>query len=235
MSFEYKSEYQRYKRYYSDLKKLYYSRKEIKAYADFSFAMLTAAFFIVFAVRPTLVTIGKLKADIRSQEDVDKRLEEKITHLRQAFGNYDRVKGRLTVLDEAGPEVPWVARFVGQLEGAAFQNGVVIRMLSLEGADVKGGDDKKIKPEGGDRVRFNLSTEGEFEGLQSFLGKIEKMKRIVIVDSYAFSKSADGENGAIMTLSLNGGLVYFPQANELKGIESGIEYEKKEESDNAGI
>ena len=80
-------------------------------------------------------------------------------------------------------------------------------------------------------MRFNLSTEGEFEGLQSFLGKIEKMKRIVIVDSYAFSKSADGENGAIMTLSLNGGLVYFPQANELKGIESGIEYEKKEESD----
>ena len=219
MAFDYKSGYQAYKRYYFEFGKLYKTRKEIRAYVNLGLAVLTLVLFIVFAIRPTLITISSLLAEIRSQEEVDRKLSEKVKSISLAFTNYSKIKNRLDILKESGPDLPIIVNFLRQMEAVAAEKDITIAALSFDGVNVtrdEGGvSEANLESTSGEPsvykiAKFNLIAKGDYSQLDSFIMSLENLRRIVIVDSYLYSQDESGGAEGSLSINLTGGVLYSP-------------------------
>ena len=208
MALDYRGQYQKYRRHYLDLAQVYRERREVKVFVDLAFAILAVVFFTVFAIKPTLVTIAGLLSEIRSQEEVNQRLETKISSLRQAHTVYSEILPRLTVLDEGAPELPLVSRFLRQLEALSGEWGVDLSNLSFETVGLTA---DAVSPQGEEKflaAKFLLNVAGGFDQLNLWLTKLEELRRIAVVENYAYTSS---QAASELSLSVGGGVLFFPQ------------------------
>jgi len=203
MALDYKTEYQKYKRYYLQFGKLYSSRKEVRAYVNLGFAFLALAFFTTFAIRPALTTIAGLWSEIKSQEEVDLKLSNKVEALRLAYTNYSQIQGRLELLNIAGTELPLLANFMRQIEALSAKHGVVVDSISFEETSFTGTSDAAST-----LANFSMSLSGSYGSLNNFLTDTENLRRVVSVQSFTYTKS--GETGGEIRLLLSGGVLYIP-------------------------
>ena len=67
----------RYQKYRSELVKLY-DKKQSWVYTSLILTVLTISFFMIFALRPTLLTIASLFGEIRQKEEAVEELDRKI-------------------------------------------------------------------------------------------------------------------------------------------------------------
>lgn len=210
MAFDYHTEYQKYKRYYVDLNRFYKGHKEVQVYLGLAFAIITSSMFILFAVRPTLVTIASLQSDIRSQEDINKRLEQKIENLRLAYANYSNIQPRLSVLDESGPTNINLASFLRQIELMSQESGTEIKNLNFESSPIgKNKAQAQKSPVEKEVTEFTIIARGGYGALNTFLKNLENLRRIVIIKSFGFS-SPEADNADSLTLSISAGLIHLP-------------------------
>ncbi len=194
-TFDWQTEYHRYRRYFTDLSHFYRSKKA-KTYLGIIFSLLTVIFFIVFAIKPTLITITQLIRQIKDQKMVVKELEKKITQLSQAQNEYLAIEPDLYLLDQALPQDPQAILLIKQLETLAYQNGVGISRLRFNEFNLtEKGTGKSEKQ----AISFNFSVFGNFNNLKSFLTSLANLRRIVLVESFSFQKGGSETN----YLSLN--------------------------------
>ncbi len=235
MAFDYRTEYQRYRKYFVDLRRLYQARKEVRAYMSLAFAIITSGFFMIFAIRPTVVTIASLFSEVRAQQDIDARLDKKAENLRKAYETYGAVKDRLSILEQSGPENPQIAAFLEQVEALAPDSGVSIKAFNFDNIDIydksapiEGKASKKFQQAG-----FSVTVNGNYDQINRFITGIEGMRRVVILNTFTYGTSRGDASGENLTLSVTGGVVYRPfatTATESKKEES-IPATKKESTD----
>lgn len=206
MSINYKTEYQRYRRYVTNLSDLYRSNKQVRAYVELAFAILASAFFTMFAVRPTVITIASLVAEIRSQEEVEQQLEKKVSDIRKAYDVYSGVKDRLIVLDKSWPETPRLIYFLRQIEGAIANSTTKLNSLTFDQVNEISGKPVVVDSNMAD-VGFNMNLSGSFENLSTFVENLENLSRVVIINSFTFNALEEGN----LTLILSGVLTYQPR------------------------
>ncbi len=216
MAFNYKTEYQKYRSYYLDLKRVYQTRREVKAYVEIAFAILSLSFFTIFAIKPTLVTIASLQSEIRSQNEIDSKLSQKVESLRVAYGNYKRLEERLGVLDLAGTNLPRITAFLRQAEALANRRGITISSFSV-GTIPIGGEISTGEPFL--ESKFSMGAKGSYEGVLGFIQDLENLKRIVTINSYSVTE--DQLDGANINISFQGGVLYLPQKSQpVRQVES---------------
>lgn len=184
MAIDYKTEYQKYKRYYTQFGKLYTSRKEVRAYVNVGFAFLALAFFTTFAIRPALTTIASLWSEIKSQEEIDKKLSEKVEALQTAATNFSQIQSRLELLNIGGAKLPLIANFMRQIEALSAKHSVVVDSISFEETNFTGTADSTSN-----LANFTMSLGGSYPNLNSFLTDVENLRRIVSVQSFTYSKT----------------------------------------------
>ncbi len=212
MALDYKLEFQRYKRYYSGALKVYQSRPKVKQSVSLAAALIASAALGAFAIKPTVTTIASLKADIRAQSDIDKRLEKKLENVRAAYDNYSKITDRLKVLDESFPSAPKIATFLRQVEAMGRDMNVKVTNITFDSAPIAGAKIDKTKAKKFESVTFGVNLTGEYTTLKEFLSGLEEMKRIAIIDNYGFfiRKAKEGEDSSLLNLTVNGSVVFQP-------------------------
>jgi len=194
-TFDWQTEYHRYQRYFTNLSHFYQTKKS-RTYTGIILSLITVIFFIVFAIKPTLVTISQLIKQRKDQRSVVSALEKKITNLSQAQNEYLLVEPDLYLLDQALPQEPQAPLLVKQIETLSRQSGVTIGRLRLSEITLqKTGSSKTDKQ----FFTFNFSAFGDYSNLRNFLDSLSGLRRIVLVESFSFQKGT-GENS---NLSLN--------------------------------
>lgn len=184
----------RYQRYFVNLG-VYYQRKDVKVYTSLTLSLLAIAFFGVFAIKPTLTTIAGLWKELQDKRMVNQKLQEKINNLNQAQTNFAQISDQVYLLDQALPQNPSVSQLIWQLEILAQKSNVTIKSLGVEPLELQG-KNKNSKNE----VLFNLNLSGDYENLKTFLGSLENLRRVITINSFAFSQSKKEE---VQTLTLN--------------------------------
>ncbi len=191
--------YQRYRRYFVNLGQ-FYQQKKVRIYTGIVLSLLTVAFFLFFAIRPTLTTIAALTKEIKDKKSITEKLDDKIKALNAAQVEQQKIAKDLLLVEVALPDNPHLSLLAPQLEALARENGASLRSIQFSEAMLKGQEEEKDpqadKEDQG--LGFNLVVVGDYQNLRSFLDSLIDLRRTISVEGFAFS--SEKETGLVLTL-----------------------------------
>lgn len=115
-----------YQRYLLDIMALYQTRPDIKAYLELLLSIFTIILFAIFAIRPTLVTVGTLLTEINAKKETLAQLTEKANNLATAQNLLQQQRPNIDLLNKAIPTSAEPESYVRQIEGIAQKDNVAI-------------------------------------------------------------------------------------------------------------
>lgn len=159
-----------YQKYVLNIMALYKQRPDLKAYLELLLSLMTVAFLTIFAIKPTVVTIGDLLTKINSEQITSDQLNTKIKNLGVAQKLYNSNTGTILLLNQAVPTNPDVATYIRQTEGALNRDqvkpvNITVGEVSLTAATESG------------LISVTTSSSGTYTSLTSFLKDVESLLR----------------------------------------------------------
>jgi len=196
----------RYSRYFVNLGS-FYKTKKAKVYTGLIATLVTVIFFIVFAIKPTLVTIAQLIRQVKDQRLVLTILEGKIKNLSKAQINYLDNESKIYLLDEALPTNAEVDSLAKQLEALSRKAEVSIKSFRINETRLNTIEKKTITKK--ESVDFSITVIGNYENLRKFITLLSDLRRVISVKSFVFQVGRDA-NG-ILALNINGQSWFLPK------------------------
>jgi len=191
-AFNYKQEYERYKKYYLSLDPLL-NKPTNRAYTAVIFSFLAISLFGWYAIRPTMQTIFELKREIADKTVVDKEMEDKISALIEANATYENIQDDIPLLTQALPIGPDPIRAVVQLRGVASDSGVVIGAITVPPVDLTTNSpvtSTVITSAKINSIPMSLSISGDYPSVKAFLTELTSLRRIMQLSSLTFTPKA---------------------------------------------
>ena len=162
-------------KYYS---RKYFKPKQRKAYTMLGLTLLSLSIFGTFAIRPTLATIIRLRRKIKDQEEVCKKLDQKLRDLSLAQTELKKISSDLPAIKKA---LPAGEDFPGLLETlylTSEKNGLRLEHIRFDQA-------RKTPCQTANQVLavkalpFHTQAEGDFPQFLNLLKKIQNMPRLL--------------------------------------------------------
>lgn len=181
-----KNDYQASRRYFVSIKRITQTTK-IRSFTWLSVTIFTITFFLIVAIRPTLVTIAKLNKEIKDKTQASKELQKKIDSIVAAQDIYARNSDNLTLLDEAFPEKSEFPRLAFFFEQIATSSGVVLKNLGFERIEDVNLKAKDTSSSLALPLNFSVLTNSDYLKLKAFLKESESSRRILKIEAATFS------------------------------------------------
>ena len=167
--------YIRYKTFFLQVYKLYQQRPDLKAYLEILLSLVAISIFAVFAIRPTLVTIGKLINEIREKQKTSMHLDKKIEDTAKAKELYKTFQNQISLLNQAVPGSPEVESFVLQFEGSSIKYSVLPDSYGIESVTIK--EDNPAASVNTQFLVYKVNSKAGYENIVEFLEYLEKYRR----------------------------------------------------------
>jgi len=184
-----------------------------KSLAWLSLSVSTVAFFLIVAIKPTVITITKLIKEIEEKEAASLLLDKKIASLIAAQKIYAENSQRLPMLNQALPEkseFPWLANF---LDSAALSSQIELSSLSFEKINLNLASLAKQsqKPSSYQSINFSTNAKGDYLNLKNFVSLLESSRRLIRIELAGVSETKKkNEEETNTTLQLNiSGVMFF--------------------------
>jgi len=180
-------------------------------FTEFLLTALAIFVFAVFAIRPTLITIGALTSEISEKEDTVQKLETKINNLILAQENFTRETARLNLLSTAVPIEPEIASYVKQIESIAATHSVEVYGFTTGAAPIA------ITPDQSDselQVHVTITFTGTYANLVATLKDLENLRRPIQLSSGGLSVD-ESTGSTIIYLTATGEIPFFPIVNTI--------------------
>lgn len=210
MKFDYRTEYNRYKRYYRDLTPLI-KTPAAKAYTMFILSLLAMSVFGFFAIRPTIKTIVGLNKEIKDARATDKALQEKINQLSDAQQEYTKVQNDLPIILAALPADSGFSSLLKQIEATAKQTGASVSGIQFQDVAIYGSRAKKESTASSQisEIPFKISFTGDYKNAYQLVNSLSKIERIIGVENINISSSTAIEGGNL-TVTVAAKAYVFP-------------------------
>lgn len=124
-------------RYYTYIEPLMRNEKQ-KAYGMLVLSLFAIAFFGIFAIRPTILTIVSLQREITETKQLDNKLSQKMKALSQAQEVLNRLSVKQPLVREALPPNPNVAQLLRTFENQASQTKVSLGSVQFRSVELNG-------------------------------------------------------------------------------------------------
>ncbi len=197
--------------------RMMYQRPEIRASVEIILSIFTVLILLFIAIRPTLNIVATLQKKIDDQSVVDKKLSNKISQLIKATADLSTYASNLSLFSLAVTDGSLQGGVAKRIEVLAVASGVSINGLSLDAVPLLGSDidlsdktkEKKPATLTGTSVAsfsINFDVSGSQDQLLDFLGKLENLDRVVIINNVSFKKqvSKDDKGAVVNTIQLTG-------------------------------
>lgn len=215
MALGWRKNYFRYKSYFLNIVNIYKQRKDLKMFLEVILSLITIAFFAIFALRPTLLTIAELVKDIEAKKQTVSKMDTKISNLQKAQDIMIQEEAKISLLRTAIPDKPSPEIFVRQIEGLVAKHSVNILGMSIGEAVLVGEEKVQRKktevtelPLGAGSLSFSVSVTGNYQSIISFLSDLENLRMPVKIDAVNIVSSND-EEGAGLVLVATGRIPYL--------------------------
>lgn len=225
MAFDYRREYYRYKQYYLNLLK-YYEKPVTKASTSLILTFSTIAFFVFFAIRPTVATISELLKEIGNKKDTAEKLTQKINTLAQAQEEYIATQDVGRLVDAALPNEAQVNQLVREVEYIVQQTN--FNLTTLRFGDFKLYDVEE-QGKGKGTVTLTLGGETNYGQVKTLIDELTNYARVVEVNNFSLSQKEDEEGFRYLNLFLDLESYYMgTEAAQIKEV-GGKEVKKEPE------
>ena len=210
MPFNYKTELERYRRYYQSLEPILKKPKS-QSYTAVIFSFLVVSLFGLYAIRPTIQTILTLKREIQDKTELSQKMEDKIAALIEAQATYSQIEQSLPLIDQALPHDPHAIPIIIQIRNLATTSNVALATIQLPPVPLLGLDatmaakskttSELKKPQS---FEFTISVIGPYTAIQTFLTGLADMRRIVTIESMAIANEKAEQQSASVSSNLAG-------------------------------
>jgi len=146
-----------------------------------TFSLIT--FFLIFAIRPTFLTISSLLGEIKAKETSSKLMKSKINNLIQAQDNFAQVQERYQVINSSLPDRNSFSTLYDQLQSSARQSA-----FSLETLSFSLNKNTAIPSfEAAKNYQVSLTSPAPFTSFVNFVDVISQNRRLIDISNLTFS------------------------------------------------
>lgn len=207
MALGWRSQYYRYRGFFLNVVSLYKQRAELRAFTEVALSIATITIFLLFALKPTALTIIELAKEIGEKKATIASLDQKISDLREAASVYQQNQNLFPSLDIAISNKPKPDTITRQVEGLAAKNSVSLLGLSVGQVTLLGDSSSTKKsseltplPEDSLEMPIAINIQGDYPNLTAFITDLENLRIVSKVDSISVGSSEVNENKVIVAL-----------------------------------
>ncbi len=182
--------------------------------------MFIIAFFIFFALRPTLTTIISLQKDIQDSRQTLQQLDAKVSSLQRAATILTALKPSLSYIDASIPTTDaGYIPFTSSIEILAAQSGATLVNDNIGETLLFSqivSPFTLAKTESVVSMPVTIQVAGSYGQTSTFLTSLLSLDRIVTITSVTFSHQAiTKDSTATVTLSISGTVSYMADQKQI--------------------
>jgi Tfp pilus assembly protein PilO len=156
-------------------------------------SLLLLIVLLVFALRPTLVTIAGLTGEIQSKRDIESQLNTKIANLQSMVQSYQKIQPQLYLIDSALPLQSKFGSLSDYLVKSASQTGVMVDSIVLGNINLSS---QSPPNQGLTDFEFSINIKGSYTQVHDMLYKIENSRRLMFISSVQITRGNPGQFAA---------------------------------------
>lgn len=208
------------RKYAQDLRR-YYRLPVVQVSLTLVLSIFVVSTFIVFALRPTILSIITLRATIKESNKIQEQLNNKITNLQKITAQLETLKPFLPTLNINIPNNgAMYTPLAHDIEILANQAEVVIENESIGSTLLFSRIFTPFSPNKKQAVislPFNIRITGSYSSVSSFLSNILSMERVIMIESVTVTKATASKNtGALVSLNISGNAYYLADEAQLQ-------------------
>jgi cell division protein FtsB len=213
MASGWRESYYRYKEFFLNITALYKQKADLRAFLEIVLSMTTVIVFLLFALKPTALTIISLLQEISEKRQTLAALTQKVSDLQTATTLLQKNQNYIPDIDNSVPDIPNPDVLSKQIEGLASLNSVTLLGISVNQVTLVGTTPtRKISgltplPGGANEMPFSLSVEGSYSSLLGFISSFENLRIAVKIDSLAITSSLT-DKGRVIVAVISGRVPY---------------------------
>ncbi|MFZ2152432.1 MAG: hypothetical protein WAV41_00040 [Microgenomates group bacterium] len=175
-----------------------------------TFVLIT--FFLIFAVRPTIITIASLRGDIESKKILKSELKNKINQVIQAQDLFSQVQERYQVINSSLPDRPNFYDAADIITQISQKNSITLNSILFDLEVVPYKNEPSVKS-----YSLQIGVSGSFDSALNIASELLKNRRTDNISSLNFttglspnqkSASPSASSGVITSFSTH--FYYWP-------------------------
>lgn len=165
----------------------FYDKPIAKVSLELFFTIAAVIIFALFAIRPTLQTMGDLVKELEDKRALNQRLAQKVAALSTAQTQYQSLLERVAILDQAIPPTPRFEEALLIIEKIASESQLTI--VSLQAKEVPKEPDTDVPFSQKSRVSrpIVLVVTGDYPRIRSLVENLQANQRTLTVDTVVFT------------------------------------------------
>ncbi|HVZ67469.1 MAG TPA: type 4a pilus biogenesis protein PilO [Patescibacteria group bacterium] len=175
-------------------------KKQIIGYIYIILTLITVSFFGLFAIAPTLSTIGNLNKQYQDSKLVYDALNKKLTNLQLLDNEYKDIQTDLPIIYTAVPQTTKIPELTRKLEDVATLNNVTVSRLTFGEVEVYPNSKKSPIYS----FTFTIGVVGTQQNVNNFIESVIDFDRIIGIDKIITGVDQEGKYTAQVT-----GRAYF--------------------------
>lgn len=217
MPLGWREQYQRYKEFYLNIQSLYKRRADLRAFLEISLSLTTIIIFMLFALKPTALTIISLYNQIQEKRQVTASLGQKLSDLQTADSVFGQNKNYIDDIDASIGTTAQPDAVTQQVEALGIKDSVSVINVSIGEVDIIGSStsSKSVSentplPDNAKEMPIAINVSGNYQDLVAFLNDLENLRTVIKLDSVGV-KSAASKNGTVIIMSISGRAPFIGQ------------------------
>lgn len=196
----------------------YYAKSPgMKVTVQLILSVFVTAFFIFFAIRPTLTTITTLLKKIDDQKQVDTKLDTKLAQLSEASQELVKYDQDIPKIARAIPDDSKMEEFVARVEKLAAESQVSLSIqfqsFPLVGNKANLQNTKAEEETSGKEankfVTFSFTVNGNLQTVIKFLNGLEKIDRAVSITKLILQQPSAQQKRFYSLSAVGRGSIYY--------------------------
>lgn len=178
MNFSINSQISQFKPLFDYVKKRQENQKFLRS-VEITATFVLISFFMIFAIRPTILTISSLVGDIKSKQLLKTQLKTKIDKVIAAQDAFSQVQERYQIINDSLPDHPQYYQAADQIQKSSQDVGLDISTLTY---GFQNSTKKTIDP----NVKLytiSLNVDGRFNAAVNLISELLKNRRLINIDS----------------------------------------------------
>lgn len=220
MATGWRGQYSRYKDFFLNISSLYKQRPDLRAFLEVILSISTVAVFLLFALKPTALTIISLLNDIKEKQVTVAALTQKINDLKTARSVFDKSQNYVPNIEKSVGNAPEPDAIVQQVAGLSAKNsvdvlGISVGQITLVGTvpAKKSSSGTKPLPLDAKEMPISINIKGSYTSILSFVKDIENLRIAVKMDNIAVNSSKT-DTGQVIVAVITGRVPYLGNAKE---------------------
>jgi len=205
------------RKYSLDLSR-YYRKPSTQVSLSIVLSFFIVAFFLLVAIKPTLVTITKLKLEIEESETTLVKLTAKVESLTQAARVWETIQPALPYVKTSIPqEGVEYNKLTKSIEILAQESGVEITSMTLGESllysqilEVYAGKNQEVV-----EMPITIRVVGSFPQTLGFMESVLKLDRLMGVESVTVNREVKGIDASVVGMAINGNVQYLANTKML--------------------